>query len=168
MTRQLIFNVVRFFVLVLFQIAILNNVRLSGYINPYLYVLFILALPFRTPGWLLLLLAFAMGLTIDIFSHTLGFHIAACVMMAYFRPYVLRLVSTHDDYPKESSPSANEFGFGWFLRYSLILVSIHHLVLFFVEMYRFTDIFQTLVRIIVSVIFTLALVLLSEYLFPRK
>ena len=168
MTRQLIFNIVRFIVLVLFQITILNNVRLSGYINPYLYVLFIFALPFRTPGWFMLLLAFAMGFAIDVFSHTLGFHIAACVMMAYFRPYVLRLVSTHEEYPKESAPSANEFGFNWFFRYSLILVSIHHIVLFFVEMYRFTDILQTLVRTVVSIVFTLALIILSEYLFPRK
>ncbi len=168
MSRQVIINIIRFIILVFIQIAILNNIRLNGYVNPYLYVIFILALPFKTPGWLLLILGFLMGITIDLFSNTLGFHTAACTMMAYFRPYVLQLLKSQDDYPGESEPSAETLGFAWFLKYSFILVAIHHIILFFVEMYRFTDLLQTLVRIVVSIIFTLALVLLTEYLFPRK
>ena len=60
-------NIGRFIVLVLFQVLVLNNIQFSGYVNPFMYVLFILLLPFETPRWLLLLSGFLLGLSVDIF-----------------------------------------------------------------------------------------------------
>jgi hypothetical protein len=51
-------NIIRFVVLVLIQVAILNNIQVSGFVNPYMYILFILLLPFEIPNWLLLVLSF--------------------------------------------------------------------------------------------------------------
>ena len=65
-------NIFRIVILVFFQVYILNNIQFSGAVNPYFYVLFVLLLPFETPGWILLSLAFILGLTIDIFSNTPG------------------------------------------------------------------------------------------------
>ena len=65
-------NIIRFVVLVLIQVVVLNNVQLSGYINPFLYVLFIVLLPLEVPRWLSLLLAFVLGLAVDIFTDTVG------------------------------------------------------------------------------------------------
>jgi hypothetical protein len=160
--------VLQFLAFVFFQVAILDNIRLSGYINPFLYIMFIATLPFSTPKSVLLLWAFALGFTVDVFSHTLGFHTSACVLMAFARPTVLDLISSHEEYAKDAVPSAREFGFSWFLRYSLLLVIIHHAMLFFIEMFRFSDFFQTLGRIVISSIFTLALMMLTEYLFVKK
>ena len=65
-------NLIRFVVLVLIQVMILNNIQVSGFINPYMYVLFILLLPFETPNWLLLLLSFFLGLSVDVAAITKG------------------------------------------------------------------------------------------------
>ena len=42
MNSKLFSNTARFIILVFLQVLILNNINFAGYINPYLYVLFIL------------------------------------------------------------------------------------------------------------------------------
>ena len=75
-------NIFRFILLILFQVLILDHVELGGYLNPFLYVMFILMLPFETPDWLVLLLGFITGLTLDMFTDTIGMHTASCVWLA--------------------------------------------------------------------------------------
>jgi len=72
----------RFIILVLLQIFIFSQIQFSNLINPYFYVLFVLLLPFDMPRSAMLLMAFFLGLTIDLFSNTLGMHAAACTWMA--------------------------------------------------------------------------------------
>jgi len=78
-------NIIRFLLLVLFQVLVLNNIEFLGFINPYLYILFILSLPVQTPRWFALLLAFVLGLTIDTFSNTMGMHAFASVLICFLR-----------------------------------------------------------------------------------
>ncbi|MCS5551365.1 MAG: rod shape-determining protein MreD, partial [Gammaproteobacteria bacterium] len=86
-------HIVRFIILVAIQVLVLNNVQISGYLNPYVYILFIMLLPPKLPKALVLILAFVMGFTIDIFSDSYGIHTAASVLLAYIRPSILSLVS---------------------------------------------------------------------------
>ena len=92
MSRHIIFNLFSFLTLVLLQIFVLNNIEFMGFINPYVYILFILLLPLETPKWLLLFLGFLLGYTIDYFSHTIGLNIAATVLVAYLRPKLISLI----------------------------------------------------------------------------
>ena len=161
-------NIIRFVGLVLIQVLILNHVSLGGYVNPYLYVLFILWLPFSTEGWILLSSAFLLGFSVDIFTNTPGLNAAACVAMAFARPFVIRAISTGTDFEPGSRPSIRGQGMRWFLSYAVILVLIHHTVLFYLEVFRFSEFFSTLLRVILSSLFTLVLVVLSEYLTIRK
>jgi len=156
-----------FILLVFLQVFILNNIQFSGYINPYIYVMFILVLPFETPKWFLLILAFIMGLTVDLFSSTLGMHSTATVFMAFLRPYVLKIISPRDGYESETLPQLRYYGASWFIKYSTILIVAHHFVLFYVEVFRFSNFFTTFARVILSSIFTILLVLISQY-FYRK
>ena len=158
----------QFLVLVLLQIFILNNVQMGGFINPYIYILFIILLPINTPKWLLLVLGFVLGITIDIFSHTPGMNSSATVFMAFIRPYVLEVIAPREGYEKDSSPRLKIYGFTWFLRYSFILVLAHHFVLFYVEVFRFSDFFLTFSRVILSTIFSTLLIVTSQYLIYRE
>lgn len=161
-------NIGRFIVLVLIQVLILDNIQFSGYVNPFIYVLFILLLPFETPNWLIILSGFVLGLTIDLFSNTIGMHAFATVFMAFLRPYVLKILEPHDGYESGTFPRLYYFGFTWFLSYSIILVFSHHLFLFYIEVFRFTDFFRTLIRVILSVLFSMVIILLSQYFIFRK
>ena len=161
-------NIGRFFFLVFFQVLILNNIQLGGYINPYFYIYFILLLPFETPRWLLLSGAFLLGITIDIFSNTPGLNAAACVMMAFIRPFIISSISSGTEFMMGTHPSLKNQGIKWFAYYSVILILSHHFVLFYLEIFRFTEFFQTLLRVLLSTAFTLLLVFLSEYLFYTR
>ncbi|HEY6162637.1 MAG TPA: rod shape-determining protein MreD [Bacteroidia bacterium] len=163
-------NVIRFIVLVLFQVLILDHIGLGGYLNPFLYVLFILMLPFETPEWLVLLLGFVLGLTVDMFTDTLGMHTASSVLLAYLRKYILRLIAPRDGYETSFKPTFRQMGFNWFLAYAAILVFAHHFALFYIEIFRLSDFFFTFVKVVFSSVFTLVLIFITQFLFqaPRE
>lgn len=168
MLNEIIRNIFRFIILVGVQVLIIKNIELGRFINPFLYVLFIIVLPFETPKWVLLVSGFILGITVDMFYDTAGMHAAACVFMAYVRPGILKLFSPRDGYEFGTQPTIQYLGVPWFLSYSTILVFLHHTVLFYLEIFRFTEFFSTLLRVIISTIFTVLLVAISQYLFNRK
>lgn len=168
MIRIVTSNFLRFLLLTAIQVAVLNHIQLSGYINPYLYILFILILPFETPKWLLLILAFFQGLVIDLFVQTPGMHAAACVFMAFLRPVIAGTISSKKEYEPGIQPSIQDLGFNWFLTYTAILTFAHHTVLFFIEVFHFYEIGITLQRILYSSAITLILIILSQFIFYRK
>jgi len=161
-------NILRFIALLLIQVLLLNNIQFSGFFNPYMYVLFILLLPFETPNWVLLVSAFVLGLSIDLFSNTMGMHTSATVFMAYLRPHVLKIIAPRDRYETGSYPRIYYYGLTWFLKYSIILIFAHHFFLFYIEVFRFSGFFTTLTRVILSSIFSILFVVLSQYLMFRK
>lgn len=167
MINEIAKNLWRFITLVLVQALILNNIEFSGYINPFLYVLFILMLPFETPKWLVLVLGFIIGITIDAFTDTMGMHTSACVFTAFCRPYILNIVSPRDGYDSKMKPTMQQFGWVWFLTYAGILVFIHHSVLFYLEIFRLNEFFFTLFKVIASWVFTMLTMFLTQFFIYR-
>ncbi|WP_421918030.1 rod shape-determining protein MreD [Marinifilum sp.] len=161
-------NIIRFVVLILIQVTILNNIQVSGFVNPYMYILFILLLPFEIPNWLLLLLSFFLGFCIDVFCGTFGMHASACVFMGYIRPYILNYLSLRDGYEVGTFPGVAHFGFGWFFKYALSLIFAHHSFLFIIESFSFANFSETMMRIIFSTFFSLTLILTSQFLMFKK
>jgi hypothetical protein len=155
-------------VLILLQVLVLNQINLFGYLDPYIYVLFILLLPFETPGWLLLLSAFFLGLGIDMFSGTSGIHTAASVLMAFSRPWIIRFIGSTKEIETGMEPGIMDMGFSWFFIYSVILIFIHHLMVFYLEIFTFSEFFMTFLRVVVNTFFTLALIILAQFLFYSK
>jgi rod shape-determining protein MreD len=149
--------------LILLQVLLFNNIQFSGYVNPYVYIMFILLLPIEIPSWLLLLLSFATGLIIDFFSGSSGVHTSATVLAGFVRPYILRIVSPKDGYEPGSDPSMLIYGFRWFLSYTLLVVLIHHTTLFYLEVFRLTEFFRTILRVLLSTLFSITFILLIEF-----
>jgi rod shape-determining protein MreD len=152
-----------FLFLIMLQVLLFNNIQFSGYVNPYVYVMFILLLPVEMPQWILLLISFFTGLTMDFFGGTTGMHAGASVAAGFVRPYVLRLISPRDGYEPGANPSMIIYGFRWFLLYAISMVAIHHFVLFYLEVFRFEAFFHTLIRVLISSVFTVSFILLAEY-----
>jgi len=151
-----------FILLTLLQVVLFNNIQFSGYVNPYVYIMFILLLPVEIPSWLLLLLSFGTGLIMDFFSGSPGIHTSATVLTGFIRPYFLKVISPRDGYEPRSEPSLGAYGFRWFLFYTVLLILIHHTALFYIEVFRFIDFFRTLFRVLLSSLFTVTFILLIE------
>ena len=166
MIRILSKYAVMFISLVLIQVLIFNQVQFSGFFNPYVYVLFVILLPLSTPRYAMLILAFLLGLVIDIFSNSLGVHSAATVFVAYVRPLVIRIISPRED-DRSDYPGLNQNKLSWFINYVFIIVFLHHAMLFYLEVYTFANFFNTLYRVILSSLFSIIVIVLSQFLVFR-
>lgn len=155
---------IMFVSLVLIQVLILNNIQFSGFVNPYIYILFILLLPFNIPGYILLGLSFLLGLSVDIFNNTPGIHSGATVLLGFLRPGIANLISSREIIEKGNTPNMKQLGFASFLKYTIFAVLIHHLFLFYAEAFSFGGFFHTLLRTILSSIFSIVLILASQFI----
>lgn len=167
MVRAGIKYFIMFVVVVLVQVLLLNHIQFSGYINPWFYILFILLLPVSTPRYAVLLLAFVLGMVVDIFSDTLGLHTAATVFMGYFRSSVIRMLTMRES-EQSDYPGLHQYGLRWFFLYVLVLTVIHHMFLFYLEVFTFAGFFRTFTRTVFSSIFTLFVIILSQFLVFRE
>jgi hypothetical protein len=89
-------------------------------------------------------------------------HASASVFLAFVRPYVLNALAPRDGYEINTPPTSSGLGWFWFLRYAAIGVFLHHFFLFFVEVFRFSEFFDTMGRILMSTAFSLVLIALAQ------
>ena len=166
MARQIIKYGIMFIGLVLIQVLILNHVQFSGFVNPYIYILFVLLLPLNTPRYATLILAFLLGISIDIFSSSLGIHAFATVFIAYLRPLIIRIITNREE-DMDDYPGLMQNRLRWFLSYVIIMVIFHHIVLFYIEVFSFANFFGTLFRVILSSVFSIFIIVLSQLIVFR-
>ncbi len=165
MIATVLANILRFLLLILLQVLVLDHLDVAyGFVVPYLYILFLLMLPIELPAWAQLVTGALTGLVMDLFSSTPGMHMSACVVMMYARLNLLRLLAPREGYEFGMRPTIPRMGLAWFLTYSGLLIMIHHLWLFFIELHRFDSFFGTFFRAVLSAAFTLALCLLAQFL----
>jgi len=151
-------NIIRLILLVLLQVLVLNNIQFLGYINPYLYILIILALPVQMPRWLSLILAFGLGLIIDAFANTIGMHAFATVLVAFLRNGIIKLFTSIEE-GNNPTPSFYSFGVSAYVKYVVVLVLIHHSTLLMLEAFSFVNFGITLTKIILSTAVTVLMIL---------
>lgn len=151
-----------FLALVILQLFVFDQLNFRGYINAFPYIYFILALPFSLSGRSILLLSAFMGLVIDFFSGTMGVHMAALVFMGYSRILLLPALAPQGDYEADVEPSVQANGWGWYIRYSLILTFVHSFVIYIVESFSFVNFSFILLNILFSSLLTALLFLILQ------
>ena len=150
------------------QIFLFDNMTLFGNAFCFVYVAFILFLPFNISSVVLIALAFAGGLAADLFYNTMGVNAAATVLLAFLRKPWLSLITPPGGYEDISAPMIGPLGFSWFVNYIFPLVFIHHLVLFQIESGHFLIGWFVVKKVIASTLFTSTVLILIQYLFYRK
>jgi cell shape-determining protein MreD len=163
-------NIIRFALFILIQVYVLDKIpHLHRSVVPYLYYLFILWLPYATPRVLLLLIGFFTGLTLDYFKMTPGLHAAACVLIAYVRPFVITILSPKDTTAfSHREPSPRGMGWSPYLVYAFILTLLHHIYLTMLEWMQFGSFVSFIVKAATTTAISMLLIITVELLFPRK
>ena len=164
MAKIIIFNIIRFILLVILQVALLKNVSYYNIATPFPYILCILLLPLGISNLTLFTLAFLTGITIDAFYDSVGVHAAACVALAYFRIFLLNITLEVDQRDSFQTPSWGNMKFKWYSTYILLATLVQHIVLFTIEIFSFENILQTLIRALLSTIFTIAIIFVISLL----
>ena len=166
----LVKNIIRFILFILFQVYVLDKVHLHQMLTPYIYFMFILWLPFNMNRSMQMIIAFILGFTLDSFRHHPGFHTAACVLIAYIRPFLINLLipqeGSDSNYEEPSIKSLG--GMLPYLIYAGVLSFIHNGWLFLLEAWQFGDIWYFLIKTLLSTAICIMLILITELLFSRK
>lgn len=165
-TNEIIKNFLRFILLVFVQVFLLNNINLGGYINPYVYILFIILYPSDGNQSYLIFLSFLLGLSVDIFEDTGGVHAAACAFAAYMRPYILKYsfgISYEYNTVRLSRAALNEQ-----FVYIGSIILLHHFVMFSLEIFSFNHILLLIKSTFLSGIFSLAMIFATLIMFSKR
>ncbi|MCZ8353287.1 MAG: Rod shape-determining protein MreD [Cyclobacteriaceae bacterium] len=163
-----VYRVIGFFFFLLLQVLVFRHVVLFHTAFCFIYLLFLLTQPVETNPLLNMLIAFAMGLLIDMFYDSAGLHAMASVAMMYLRGYWLNRITPQGGYERNANPTIAANGVQWFLVYIIPLLIIHNLVLFFVEAGGFGYFWFTLLKVITSVLLTTFILVLYQLFFSRK
>jgi hypothetical protein len=168
--NSLIKNIFRFAILILLQVFVLDKILLHQLITPYVYFVFILWLPFNINRSVLMIVSFILGATLDSFRHNPGFHAAACVLIAYIRPFVINLMIPQEGAETNyDEPSVKSFGgFIPYFIYAGFLMLLHNTWLFLLEAWQFADLYYFFMKTILSTLISLLLLLIIEMIFYRK
>jgi len=169
MSRHFLQQLLYFILLVLFQDLVIDKLPLGTYINPDVYLLFILLLPFNYSPIGTLLWAFAMGLSIDVLSMgVLGLHTAALLVLAYVRHHLLKLVSSKEQIESSAYPSPRVIGLQPYITYVVISVLLYTTVLFCLDTFNFNNVGHLLLRILFSSLATTIFIVAMQYAFTGK
>ncbi len=161
-------NSIRFVLLVLVQVLILNNLEVGAGIYPMLYPLFILLLPIEMATVTLMFISFFFGLTIDAFSNTFGLHASAAVVFAFFRPLIFKLFAPRDGFETGEMNAMNLLAIRWFIVSYIVLLFIHHIWFFIIEVFKWNEFLLILQKIILSVPISFGLSLIVRTAFMNK
>lgn len=166
LTNNVVLTATRFVLLVLTQALIFNNLGFLGYINPMIYVLFVYWYPISKNRSLFLILCFALGFMVDLFSDSLALHSASILTVAFLRPLLMRFCF-----------GAN-FEFQGFtyknttliqrVSYLALLVFIHHTLFYTLEIFSFSHFLLILKKIISVGFISLFISLLISSLFASQ
>jgi len=149
-------------VFVLLQVLVMNNIHLFGIVTPIIYLYVILILPVDLSRSSVILVSFLLGLIIDVFSNTFGMHAAACSFIGFIRSPLLERFVDMRELQEGSVPSYKAFGYIKFMRYTLIIVAIHHVSLFIIEAFSFFQPGTMIVRMLSSILLSTLLILVIE------
>ena len=153
--------------LLLLQVLILNNVHIAGCATPFLYIYLILKFESDIPRNTLMLWAFFLGLSVDIFSDTLGMNASAAVFLAFVRPMLLRLFVPRD-MVESITPAIRTLGVSPFLKYVTASVLVHHSLLLLVEFFSLAAWGLLLVRIIASSLLTVCCIMAVDGISKKR
>lgn len=167
MSRTIFTTILQFILISLAQILLLNNIQLFGYMQPLIYIWFIILLPNSFPKWIVMILGFLMGFTMDVFSAQLGFHTATATLTATIKPMMLSwFVNNFDN--NTFRPSIAEMGFLSFLGFTSSIVFLHTTIYILIESFSFAGILNLLLRILISSLISIGLILISDALFIKE
>lgn len=165
MKNKLAIYIIVFIAMVLIQGFFLNAMQLSTYLYPMVYIMVLLILPYDTNIFIALGVAFFLGIIIDGLSDTFGLHTSSALLVAFIRPSILNLIKPRDGYELNLDFTFQDMGYRWFISYALIMIAIHHLWFFSLDLFRFNLIGMILLKTIISSISTLFFIFIFQMIF---
>lgn len=166
--RIFLVHTLRFVLFLFAQALIFNQLEVGLGIQAMIYPLFILLLPYDLNIFLSMLISFALGAGIDSISNTYGLHASSAVLLAYLRPSIFKLFEPRDGYEGMQEMNIYEMNSTWLLSVFGLMLLIHHLWFFTLELFKFNEIGFIIQKTVLSVPISLVLCILIQVIFLKK
>ena len=148
----------RYIIVMLLQILLFDQLQLWGACHPYIYVLCLLMMPITLPHSADMIIGAVVGLIMDVFCNSMGVHTASCIFLMFVRPYLLGAIINDKDRLNEQI-SLRTVGMEAFIKYTFILVLIHHLTVFSLAAWSWSHIGFVLLETLISSIVTILIII---------
>lgn len=166
MNSDNLISILQFLLLLLLQSFLLNNINFFGFINPNLYLLFVIVYRLDGNSTYLIILSFILGILLDLLTQGSGGHTIASLTIAFLRSFIIRFsFGVNYDVPMgmiKGSPLSQR------LLYLLLIIFIHHMVLYSVIYFNYGNIIAIIKNTLFTSLFTFILVYISLGLFKEK
>jgi rod shape-determining protein MreD len=151
-------QIVRYFVVMMLQVLLFDQLQLWGVCHPYIYIICLLMFPITLPHSVDMAIGAVVGLVMDVFCNSLGIHMSACVLVMFIRPYIIGAIVNDKDRLNEQI-SLHAIGIEAMLKYVSVLVVIHHFTIFLLGAWSWSHIGFAVIETVVSSSITILLIL---------
>ena len=165
MNRKSLILLIAYFRILFFQIFVFNNMNIFGFVNPMIYIVFLVIYNFDSDQTLFILICFLLGFSIDFFSQSGGAHTITSLTMSFLRPILIRNsygvtseipISFHTD-----TRRINKYTF-----LSLLFI-LHHLIYFSIVFFDLSAVHLILKNTFLTFMFSLTLSIMVLNLFRK-
>lgn len=161
-------HILRFALVLFLQLFLFNKMQIWSYVLPAFFLHFLLMLPINASAGVRLLSAFALGLLLDVFSHTMGLHTAAILPVAFVQPSLLRLIKMPREVDVSLSPTLALLGGSAYTLYAGLLIFLYHLLFFMLDAFSLSYIVGHLYMVAVNTIITYITVIAAQLIIYRR
>ena len=167
MARTVLYFFILFIAMVILQAVVFNRIWLFNVAIPLVFIFFFLSLPEDTDVKLVLTLSFILGISVDIFSDTLGLNALCCTISAGLRRPIIYLYVPRDESSSEKVLTPSTMGRGRYMKYLITMTTLYCTLFFVVLSTEFFSPGRMLLRIAASSLLTFILILaFSNFLLP--
>jgi len=165
MNNSLLPTLGSFIILVFLQVLLFNNMYIFGFINPMIYLLFLVIYRFDGDQTLFILASFLLGFCIDFLSQSGGAHSIATLTIAYFRPQIIRYAfGVTSEIPTGFLNDTRRINKYIFLS---ILIGLHHFLYYIIVYFNWDAIYLILKYGLFNSVFSLLLITLVSSFYKK-
>ena len=156
-----------FITLIIFQLALFNNMIIGDDFYPFVLILFLLLLPINLSDWVIVIITFVAGLIYDAFNNTLALNTSALLIVGLFRNFIIRKMTPRDGY-QTIFPSIFNNGILWFVIYSGLLIFTYEIFVNIFDIMSFRRFFEIILKTLINTVYSFVFVILFHLLFYKN
>tara|TARA_B100000575_G_C23134458_1_gene658710 strand:- start:2272 stop:2781 length:510 start_codon:yes stop_codon:yes gene_type:complete len=166
MNRNNITLLISFILLVFFQTLVFNNLYLFGFVNPMIYILFLVIYRFDYDQTFFIFSSFILGFLIDFLSLSGGAHTISTLTIGFLRPSIIKYTfSVSSEMPVSFQDDNRIFDKYLFLS---TIVGLHHFLYFILVYFNLEAISLIIKNTLLTFIFSLILVSLISIFYSKS
>ncbi len=162
--KNAIYNIISAIFIILLQLFVVRELNIWSVGFCYIYASVLILIPITFSKGYSMLIAFFLGLFIDMFYSTPGVNAFGSVMLIFLKHSLFKNIPTQANFEENDLITPHNFGLINFIVFGFILFFIHRVFIFQLQAYSSAFIWASIYKAFVSALFTLTSTVILFYL----